>query len=968
MERTTSKIVKLAALASVLAAGPVQADTASDQYTVAADHYANARWDLAAVEFEKFLVVYPDHAWRDRAIFYHGEALVQLRQFEPARQRFQELLTKYPASQFAHNALFRSGEAAYLSGKLPTARTDLKKFVDEYSEDPLTAYALPYLGEIALAQSEPATAEKLFTRALERYPNGPMGDDCRVGLARAWHAQHLEDKARQALEAVVADSKSGAVAQALFELGHLLYRQGDLDGADAQWAQLTEQYPNSPWRVRAELGRGWLLFKKKEYDKATKQFTDLSAESNPASIRVEALYRLALVQRAQQQWERAAKTLLEAEQIDPQHQLTGAIRYHLGDSLLMLGRHDEADRQFDRVLTDAPTGNWADDALLGKMRSATGRKDLAAVEALADEFSSRFAESPLVGKSRLLHASALIAGECYDEALVPLQAYLNAAGTAADGNLPHAARCRAELAICYARLNRLDEAKSTFAALLENHANDEVVLPTTRQLARIAFAAGQREWSKQLYERLANDAHSDETTAESLLGLAWSQFQTDDLDAAEATFGRFLEEHPDDERAAEAALARGQILERLEKFEPALVMYRRVIDKYGDSMQAPDALLGAARICDHLEENQQAQDLYERLIAEHPTFANLDEALYGCGWALREEGKYAQSLDKFRQLHQDYPQSEHWSAATYLLAEDAAAEKRYDEAEALLRQIVDPDSKAGTEQPASADSQSNQPTPQQTETPQPDNDVLARALYLQGRIALVREQWEDVAPPLQRIVNELPQSSLRLPALYWLAEARFRAGDFEAARVQFDSLAEQMTGRQEEWLAIIPLRQAQILAQEKKWDEALELARSIESRFPQHRLQFEVDYLIGRCLSARGELSDAREAYLRVVRASTDHKSETAARAQWMIGETYMHQKQYEQARREYLRGVTLYAYPEWQARSLLQAGKCHELQGQWEQAISLYNELKTKFPTTASVEEADQRLRVAQQHVRSQS
>ena len=84
--------------------------------------------------------------------------------------------------------------------------------------------------------------------------------------------------------------------------------------------------------------------------------------------------------------------------------------------------------------------------------------------------------------------------------------------------------------------------------------------------------------------------------------------------------------------------------------------------------------------------------------------------------------------------------------------------------------------------------------------------------------------------------------------------------------------------------------------------------------------------------------------------------------AQWMIGETYMHQKNYEQARREYLRGEILYAYPDWQARSLLEAGKCYELAGEWQQAVELYVKLAKKYPDTDSTEEADRRVHVARQ------
>ena len=84
--------------------------------------------------------------------------------------------------------------------------------------------------------------------------------------------------------------------------------------------------------------------------------------------------------------------------------------------------------------------------------------------------------------------------------------------------------------------------------------------------------------------------------------------------------------------------------------------------------------------------------------------------------------------------------------------------------------------------------------------------------------------------------------------------------------------------------------------------------------------------------------------------------------AQWMIGETHFHQKSYELAIEEYLKVEILYDYPQWQAASLLQAGKCYEAIGRWQQAIDLYQRLIERFPHPEFVDDAKRRLSVARQ------
>ncbi|MFV2068936.1 MAG: tol-pal system YbgF family protein, partial [Pirellulales bacterium] len=52
--------------------------------------------------------------------------------------------------------------------------------------------------------------------------------------------------------------------------------------------------------------------------------------------------------------------------------------------------------------------------------------------------------------------------------------------------------------------------------------------------------------------------------------------------------------------------------------------------------------------------------------------------------------------------------------------------------------------------------------------------------------------------------------------------------------------------------------------------------------------------------------------------------------------------------------------YPQWQARALLQAGKCLENERQWRDASRLYARVLKEYGTTSSAEDASKRLRVA--------
>ena len=108
----------------------------------------------------------------------------------------------------------------------------------------------------------------------------------------------------------------------------------------------------------------------------------------------------------------------------------------------------------------------------------------------------------------------------------------------------------------------------------------------------------------------------------------------------------------------------------------------------------------------------------------------------------------------------------------------------------------------------------------------------------------------------------------------------------------------------------------------------------------------------------RADFDGARQAYQRVIRSPAGAKTETAAMAQWMIGETFFHQKNYETAPGEYSRLEILYAFPTWQAGALLQAGKCRERLGEDKEAVALYQRILKTYPKTTFTEEAARRLK----------
>jgi TolA-binding protein len=404
--------------------------------------------------------------------------------------------------------------------------------------------------------------------------------------------------------------------------------------------------------------------------------------------------------------------------------------------------------------------------------------------------------------------------------------------------------------------------------------------------------------------------------------MAWCHFKAAQWTETAAACERLISQYPDSPLASDTALLRGRALEHLEQLDAALAMYHVVIERYAASGQEAQALWRAARLHDRLQQPTPAGELYARLIKEHPEFADLDAAIYRRAWLLLQSDESVAADELFARLRRDFPRSRFAADATLRLAERAVAAERYDDAQKLLAEITTTETPAATRQ---------------------------HALYLQGRASTAAGEWSAAEAPLEQLAKDYPASELALPSAYWLAEASYHQGHFEEAARGLADLAELTKDRPLPWSAKAELRRAQALAQMKEWSQALAIASTLATRFPNFEQQFEVDYLIGRSLAAAADFAGARQ---------------SAAMAQWMIGESYFHQENFAAALAEYEQVDDRYPFPAWQSAALLQAGKCHERLGQWRAAFESYDRLLKMYPTSAYSAEAASRSAAAQQHL----
>lgn len=742
--------------------------------------------------------------------------------------------------------------------------------------------------------------------------------------------------------------------------GH--YDRGRWKLAVEEFRVFLQKYPNDRRAGESVFFLGEALLQSGDFGEARRQFMDYTARQPQGKRLKAAMFRLGEAAYLAGDFEKAVPDLQRFLTTYPDDRLDAFIYYYLGDIRLSQGKPAEAFKQFDAAAAvKSVDATLMQQAVGGKVRAArsmiehkqyaeaaaqmeseigrnrTGRLTSQDLEyryllAVSYEGLRRYEEAlaallpvvdnaagPLKVQAQLTQGSLLLNLKRYADAIAPLEAFLAGKPT---GDAEATALAR--LTICTATTRQFDKAKRAYAELVAKYPKDSIIAPTTERLADLAYDAGDVAWAADLSARLATASASTEYAIKGKLGLAWSQFQSGKLAEAAATFDELLRKDPPEAVAAEAALARGQILAMLGQTEMALTMFERVIARNSGSVQHADALLAAARLHDKLQQPQAAAALYERLDREHSQFPKLDVVLYDWAWSLRALGKPDEADRLFERLCQQYPQSRFRADATYRLAQRAFDAKDFPRAIARADEAI---------------------------AAKADPLVREYALHLRGQIAVAKADWTKVREVFETLLAEFPESRRRLVAAYWIAEAYYRQGDYQAAAARFQQLdreIDQAKDRREPWMAVVPLRRAQMLIQQGQYREACAIAAKIDADYPRFEQQYEVDYVLGRCLANEADFAGARKAYNRVIASAAGAKTETAAMAQWMIGETYFHQKDYRAALKEYERLEILYAYPDWQAAALLEAGKCYQRLGEATPAADLYRQILKKYPKTS--------------------
>jgi TolA-binding protein len=456
--------------------------------------------------------------------------------------------------------------------------------------------------------------------------------------------------------------------------------------------------------------------------------------------------------------------------------------------------------------------------------------------------------------------------------------------------------------------------------------------------------APESEWADDAVWGLARTARvsKSKTELEKVCGVLRSKYPTSDYVNQISALLEGHEVDPSSTQPGFQLLDEAVALERDGHFDAALAAYDDFVKGYDGQLLA-EGLWRAGRLHQRLMHHSEAISIFKRLWEEFPDFDRAAELLANLAHCETLKGDSLAAAKHLEELVAKFPQTSQAAEAAYCLAIASADERRSKDAQRYVDWLREKKTEKTTV-------------------------LYGPVLCLQCQLWADKQQWLDIAELLDASQARQIDNKESLRLAYWRAEAALRLEDKVDAQRRFDELVIQCVGIAEPWVPMVSLRRAQLAAQREDWQDVLQLVEKIDVKYPEFELAYECDYLRGRAMAGRGEMSAARAAYGQVLENEWSGGTERAAMAQWMIGETHFHQRNYEVAAVEYERVIERHDFPEWQARAALQAGKCAELSGKWQQATELYGDALERWQGTSSEKQLTARLRWSQERVAQQT
>lgn len=711
---------------------------AAARYWAGECHYKLGHFEPAMGEYRASIVASDVGKYAAFAYYAIGLCQTELGHTEDALGSFQTVVDRYQEPQLVAECRFRIAQARAGSSPAEAAKS-YEAFLQSNPESPLRQDALFGLAGAQLRSGAIDEALAGFRKLLADFPDGKYTAECRRGVADClflkkdfaaardayaatgpgeaafWAARCDQElgSADQALagfrEWVAQNAQSPRAAEAHLQIGDLLAKQSNLDGAQAAYQACLDAKPSDEVARGAKMGLAWVQYQRDKSDESLKALQALAAETGDTRTATVVGLEGASQKLASGDADGALAALDAVDMASLPADAAAQARALRGRALLRKGDATAALAQFDQALASgqsparpaALAGRVGALAALGKTQeartaleeltalgaapevAARARYDLAEAllkagqfEAAESEFASIVqgkAEGELLEYSLLGLAYAQAGRGQHEPAVTTLKDLLN---RFPNGKKAEAARL--QLARSLSASGHAEEAANALAAAGGDTPQALLELGCAEQ------AAGRSDQAKARFTEIVEKHPASPEAPEALFRLGEIAFAAEDYDAALTAYDRALGSKPDADLAARCSYKKGWALRRKGQPEPAIACFEAASRGAEPEAMVADALYQWAYCLVQLGRRDEALPVLLRCAKEHPAAGVVPAAWRAAGDCQRQAGELDEARQSYQTVLRDFGTSTEATAAQVGLA---ACEQLAGNHEAVLKAL-----------------------------------------------------------------------------------------------------------------------------------------------------------------------------------------------------------------------------------------------------------------------------------------
>lgn len=806
-------------------------------------------------------------------------------------ETFGLLVKEFPDSQFLDRAYFYGGEAAYGLGQTEKAIEFYNRLLSmpKAAESPLHCDALYARGVAFEELQRTDQAVSSYKQLLASCERDELANDVRLRIGDLMILNGDYPKAIEAFDQITEDTGSeDDRAYALFRQAYALVQSGKSTEAAAAYDRLLAEYPNSQYAASAVLASAQSSYRGGDMGAAEEKFRKVLGQNNPIAA-TEATHWLARIYLTGGKAQQAIRVTREQMQRGVQGEFANDVRLDLAEALAAQpDTVEESMDLFEKIYRDNPADKLAPRALYNAAFSALQLGQPQRALELALEFIQKFPKDTLVSDLRFVAAESQLA--------------TNQPGMASD----------------------------TYKHLLATSDKQNIQRPLWVLRAGVASNAAER-WDQtvSMLGDEIDDLPQPAQKAEAFQLIGQAHLQADRARQAADAFRSSLQADPGWQRADQSALLLGQALLAAGDQTAANRTWQELIDNAANQVMADQARYRVAQLATSANRFADAIEFYDQILQSNGEPRLVPYAQYGRGWALLQREQYQPAFESLDQMLKE--NDEHPLRNDAVLARGIALRNlgRLPAARKDLQQFLDTN---------------------------PDGINLGHALYELALVDQQEKQPSKAAEKLEKLVRDVPDYPTMDQVLYELGWSLQESGDEEAAIKYFDQFIRDYPDHSLVAEAAYFIGQQYYSA--KRWKPATEKFLIAARKAKDSSLSEKAYYRLGWSHFNLNEFDEAENAFAE--QATAHPNGSFAFDAQMMIGESRFKQKDFEEALAAYDEArnrvrsnndtsKSIRDDAERQIRELvfLHGGQSAAQLKRWDDAISWYDELRERFPTT---------------------